>query len=65
VIGQHLACNDPHQCRFARAIAAEQANALTRIDRACHFIEQWRPAKTDADVVELNQWRHADRRVRA
>ena len=53
-IGRHIAAQDPHQCRLARPVAAEQADFLPRLDLAIDAIQQQRPMESNTDFAESN-----------
>jgi hypothetical protein len=62
MFGRDFTGEDAHERGFARAIAAEQTDPLPRLDLARHAVKQRRAAKADADLVELNNRRHGDKR---
>ena len=59
-VRRELAGDDPHQRRFARAIAPDQADALARIDLEVDVVEHRRAAEGMRKVVEVEQ-RHEAR----
>ena len=58
----HRAGGDLQQCRFARAVAADQADALAFADGKLGAFEQRRAAEGEVDVLQgEKRWRHARR----
>ncbi|MGY3110227.1 hypothetical protein ACVWW7_006854 [Bradyrhizobium sp. LM6.9] len=52
--------SDLEQCRFARTVAADQADALAGRNRQFDVRQERRAAKGQLDIAQLNQrWRHA------
>lgn len=56
MIGHDFARQNAHQRRLARAIAAEQADAIGEIDLARDAFQQRRAAKTHRQIIELQEW---------
>ena len=55
MIGLHRAGENSHQRRLAGAVASQQTDPLAGLDLTGHAVQQRRSAKTDAQVVELNE----------
>ncbi len=61
-IGFHRSGGDLQECGFARAVAADQADALAFADGKLGAFEQRRAAKGEVDVLQgEKRWRHARR----
>ena len=56
LVGRFFAGDDPHQAGLARAVAAEQADALARLDLEIDLVEQRGGAVLKRDLAKLKQW---------
>jgi hypothetical protein len=60
VVRRFLAGDDPHQARFASAVAADQADALARLDLEIDLVEQGCGTVFEGDLAKLEE-RHMER----